>query len=95
MAGGNKWLRPDDKEGALGRQAANALLESGEAMLHLLGNQGAGFGDAEHVSQGLYGRDDVRDGVRVSGVGGNPQLVERLRRFEAIERFGDENEIGM
>ena len=95
FAGGNEGLRPNHKENVFGRQAAKALLEVVNTMLHGLGNRGAGFRDTEHIGQCLYRRQDIRDGVRVGRVGGDSQSVERLRRFEAIERFGDENEIGM
>jgi len=95
FAGGDEWLRPNNKENALGGQAADALLEIVETMLHFLGNRDADLRDTEHNGQCLYRRDDIRDGVRIGGVGGDSQSVERLHRFEAIEGFGDENKIRM
>jgi len=95
LAGGDEWLRPNDEEDAFRRQIAQAMLEIIKAMLHFVGERNAGFGNAEHVRQSFYGGEDIRNGVRIGGVGGNSEFIERLRCFQAIEGFGGENQIGV
>lgn len=84
---------PDDKKDALRRQVAQAMLEVIEAPLHVFGNGSASIRNTEHARQRFHGREDVRDGVRIGGVGRDSQFFQRMNRFKAIIRFSDEDEI--
>src|SRR5215467_12771895 len=69
------------------------MLEIIEAAPHVFSDGSAGFGSAEHIRQRSYGREDVRNRVRIGGVGRDSQFFERMNRIEAVERFSDEDKI--
>lgn len=94
LAGGNERLGPNDKEDALWGNATQPMLKIVEAMLHVTGDRRSSLRNTEDFRECFYGRENLRDGVRISGIRRDPQLREGLGCFETVE-FGDENEIGM
>jgi hypothetical protein len=94
-AGRDERLSPNHKKNALRGQCANAALEIGEAMLHLVGHRRAGIRNAQQLGKFFCEMDDVIHGVWIGGVGRNSQLIERMHRFREVESFRHENQIRM
>ena len=95
FADGDEGLGPDDEQNAAGRQRGDAIFRCGDAALHFFAEGRSGFRSAEQIGEALGGSDDGFHGVRIGGVGRDAQGVEGVDGFQAIEIFGDEDEVGM
>jgi len=88
-------VRPDDEKDTARRKRFEPGVQGGEASLKVGCERLAGFRRANNISQFLGGGDNFIDVASVGGIGGNAERFESAERVEAIDFFGDKNEVRM